>query len=211
MCVLFSREDCQETCDPPGNSAAPSGKQELPAELQCRDKETCATHSHKQDENPAGEFAPSSTNLDLQSEDRDLDHRSSERKPRMITKLRADNKSPTLRGVFGEEPVPLEALQHSVECPDQACPENTKSQEDFKPYACPTCGKGFDKPNLLSKHKVIHREDKPYKCQEFGQEKHPMVRALPSSSWQGMLHHRELWNMDWKRLLGGDGFKTAWL
>ncbi|XP_063263038.1 zinc finger protein 595-like [Prinia subflava] len=59
--------------------------------------------------------------------------------------------------------------QGSGECPDQACPGNPKSQEDdFKPYACPTCGKGFDKPNLLSKHKVIHREDKPYKCQECG-------------------------------------------
>lgn len=59
--------------------------------------------------------------------------------------------------------------QHSAECPDQACPGKAKSQEDdFKPYACPTCGKGFDKPNLLSKHKVIHREDKPYKCQECG-------------------------------------------
>uniref|UniRef100_A0A8D2MMM4 C2H2-type domain-containing protein n=1 Tax=Zonotrichia albicollis TaxID=44394 RepID=A0A8D2MMM4_ZONAL len=59
--------------------------------------------------------------------------------------------------------------QHNAECPDQACPANPKSQEDdFKPYACPTCGKGFDKPNLLSKHKVIHREDKPYKCQECG-------------------------------------------
>nr|XP_004174246.4 zinc finger protein 648 [Taeniopygia guttata]XP_012430847.4 zinc finger protein 648 [Taeniopygia guttata]XP_030135498.3 zinc finger protein 648 [Taeniopygia guttata]XP_030135500.3 zinc finger protein 648 [Taeniopygia guttata]XP_041573781.1 zinc finger protein 648 [Taeniopygia guttata]XP_041573782.1 zinc finger protein 648 [Taeniopygia guttata] len=59
--------------------------------------------------------------------------------------------------------------QHNAECPDQACPANPKSQEDdLKPYGCPTCGKGFDKPNLLSKHKVIHREDKPYKCQECG-------------------------------------------
>ncbi|XP_005049878.1 PREDICTED: zinc finger protein 648 [Ficedula albicollis] len=59
--------------------------------------------------------------------------------------------------------------QRSAERPDQPCPADPKSQEDdFKPYACPTCGKGFDKPNLLSKHKVIHREDKPYKCQECG-------------------------------------------
>uniref|UniRef100_A0A8C7EH31 C2H2-type domain-containing protein n=1 Tax=Nothoprocta perdicaria TaxID=30464 RepID=A0A8C7EH31_NOTPE len=47
--------------------------------------------------------------------------------------------------------------------------QNPKSEEeDYKPYACPTCGKGFDKPNLLSKHKVIHRQDKPFKCQECG-------------------------------------------
>ncbi|XP_056353997.1 zinc finger protein 648 [Oenanthe melanoleuca] len=59
--------------------------------------------------------------------------------------------------------------QHGAECPDQPCPANPNAREDdFKPYACPTCGKGFDKPNLLSKHKVIHREDKPYKCQECG-------------------------------------------
>lgn len=60
--------------------------------------------------------------------------------------------------------------QHAVDYADQPCAENQKSEEDDynKPYACPTCGKGFDKPNLLSKHKVIHREDKPYKCQECG-------------------------------------------
>ncbi|KAM8805867.1 uncharacterized protein ACNFOS_005312 [Eudromia elegans] len=59
--------------------------------------------------------------------------------------------------------------QHCVEYTDQPCAENPKSEEeDFKAYACPTCGKGFDKPNLLSKHKVIHRQDKPYKCQECG-------------------------------------------
>ncbi|KAM6079349.1 LOW QUALITY PROTEIN: uncharacterized protein LJ206_009029 [Theristicus caerulescens] len=59
--------------------------------------------------------------------------------------------------------------QHTVEYTDQPCAENQKSEEDdYKPYACPTCGKGFDKPNLLSKHKVIHRQDKPYKCQECG-------------------------------------------
>uniref|UniRef100_A0A8C3HQS3 Uncharacterized protein n=1 Tax=Chrysemys picta bellii TaxID=8478 RepID=A0A8C3HQS3_CHRPI len=40
--------------------------------------------------------------------------------------------------------------------------------EQSKPYICPTCGKGFHKPNLLSKHKVIHRQDKPYQCQECG-------------------------------------------
>ncbi|XP_010157818.1 PREDICTED: zinc finger protein 436-like, partial [Eurypyga helias] len=59
--------------------------------------------------------------------------------------------------------------QHAVEYTDQPCAENQKAEEDdCKPYACPTCGKGFEKPNLLSKHKVIHRQDKPYKCQECG-------------------------------------------
>uniref|UniRef100_A0A670XZU0 C2H2-type domain-containing protein n=1 Tax=Pseudonaja textilis TaxID=8673 RepID=A0A670XZU0_PSETE len=30
------------------------------------------------------------------------------------------------------------------------------------------CHKVFRKPNLLSKHKVIHRQEKPYKCKECG-------------------------------------------
>nr|XP_033772672.1 zinc finger protein 648 [Geotrypetes seraphini]XP_033772674.1 zinc finger protein 648 [Geotrypetes seraphini]XP_033772675.1 zinc finger protein 648 [Geotrypetes seraphini] len=41
-------------------------------------------------------------------------------------------------------------------------------EEELKPYICTTCGKGFRKPNLLYKHKVIHRKDKPYKCLECG-------------------------------------------
>ncbi|XP_017592951.1 PREDICTED: zinc finger protein 226 [Corvus brachyrhynchos] len=277
-CSLQKEVDMNYLCSPTGSSAGPAGKQELTAELQCGDKETCDTYSQKQGESPAGEFAPSSTNFHLQSEDKDLDHCSSERprKPWMIAKLCEDNKSTALGDVFGEdlEPVPEEALpyrckkcgssfhsvselqehrrahllensyhcpicakafsraanlrmhklihsserphkcpecdkgfirtadvwrhlrnvhkiersmvilgngvarnpwsvvhrsQHNAEYPDQPCPENPKSQEDnFKPYTCPTCGKGFDKPNLLSKHKVIHREDKPYKCQECG-------------------------------------------
>uniref|UniRef100_A0A8U7LZB8 Uncharacterized protein n=1 Tax=Corvus moneduloides TaxID=1196302 RepID=A0A8U7LZB8_CORMO len=112
-------------------------------------EQTCDTYSQKQGESPAREFAPSSTNFHLQSEDKDLDHCSSERprKPWMIAKLCEDNKSTALGDVFGEDLEP---------------------EDNFKPYTCPTCGKGFDKPNLLSKHKVIHREDKPYKCQECG-------------------------------------------
>ncbi|XP_005528798.1 PREDICTED: zinc finger protein 648 [Pseudopodoces humilis] len=275
-CNLQKEVDMNYSYSPPGNSAGPAAKQELPADLRCGDKETCGTYCQERGESPAGEF--SSTSLHLQSEDEDLDHCSSEhpRKPRTITKLREDSGSAALGDVFGEqlEPVPEEALpyrckkcgssfcgvrelqehrrahlpensyrcpicakaftraanlrmhklihssqrphkcpecdkgfirtadvwrhlrnvhkiersmvilangmarnpwsvvhrgQHDAECPDQACSGNPKSREDdFKPYACPTCGKGFDKPNLLSKHKVIHREDKPYKCQECG-------------------------------------------
>ncbi|XP_068055466.1 zinc finger protein 648 [Anomalospiza imberbis] len=271
--------DMNYSCSPPGNSAGPAGKKELPADLRCGDKETCDTSCQKQGESPAGQFAPSGTSFHLQREDEDLDHCSSERprKARTMTKLREDDGSTALGDAFGEdvEPVPEEALpyrckkcgssfrgvselqehrrahplensyrcpicskafsraanlrmhklihsserphkcpecdkgfirtadvwrhlrnmhkiersmvilasgmarnpwsvvhhsqQHNAECPDQACPANPKAQEDdLKPYACPTCGKGFDKPNLLSKHKVIHREDKPYKCQECG-------------------------------------------
>ncbi|XP_043347446.1 zinc finger and SCAN domain-containing protein 22-like isoform X2 [Dermochelys coriacea] len=51
----------------------------------------------------------------------------------------------------------------------QQCSDDQKpGGEQPKPYVCPTCGKGFHKPNLLSKHKVIHRQDKPYQCQECG-------------------------------------------
>ncbi|KFP75377.1 hypothetical protein N310_09423, partial [Acanthisitta chloris] len=51
--------NCSQTCSPPCNSAGPSGKQELPAELQCEDKETCENCYQKQGESPTGVFAPS--------------------------------------------------------------------------------------------------------------------------------------------------------
>ncbi|XP_062437709.1 zinc finger protein 583-like [Rhea pennata] len=50
----------------------------------------------------------------------------------------------------------------------QHCSGDQVPGEECKPYICPTCGKGFHKPNLLSKHKVIHRQDKPYECHECG-------------------------------------------
>ncbi|XP_068273013.1 zinc finger protein 648 isoform X4 [Nyctibius grandis] len=227
-----------QTCSPPHNSAGPSGKQELPAELQCEDKETYETYYQKRGESTAGVFVPSSTNFDLQGEDKDLELCSSERskKPRrrgtselqehkrthLVENLyrcpvcakeffRAANlrmhklihssdrphKCPEcdkgfirtadvwrhLRNVHkiersmvilgnGMARNPWSIVhrsQQTVEYTDQPCAENQKSEEgDYKPYACPTCGKGFDKPNLLSKHKVTHREGKPYKCQECG-------------------------------------------
>uniref|UniRef100_A0A8C3NW91 C2H2-type domain-containing protein n=1 Tax=Cyanoderma ruficeps TaxID=181631 RepID=A0A8C3NW91_9PASS len=149
-CSLQKEVDMNYSCSPPGNSAGPAGKQELPAELQCGDKETCDTYCQEQGESPAGELAPSGTSFHPQSEDEDLDHCSSERprKPRTITKPRGDNGGDALGDVFGEDlaPAPEEAL----------------------PYRCKKCGCSFRGPNLLSKHKVIHREDKPYKCQECG-------------------------------------------
>ncbi|XP_009319002.1 PREDICTED: zinc finger protein 737-like [Pygoscelis adeliae] len=265
-----------QTCSPRCNSAGPSGKQELPAELQCEDKETCETYYQKRGESTPGVFVPSSTNFDLQCEDKYLEHCSSERSKKPRRRLCDDNENTVLADVFDEdlESVSEEALpyrckkcgssfqgmselqehkrthlvensyrcpvcakeffraanlrmhklihssdrphkcpecdkgfirtadvwrhlrnvhkiersmvilgngmarnpwsivhrnQHTAEYADQPCAENQKSEEDdYKPYACPTCGKGFDKPNLLSKHKVIHRQDKPYKCQECG-------------------------------------------
>ncbi|KFQ94969.1 hypothetical protein Y956_03417, partial [Nipponia nippon] len=47
-----------QTCSP-RNSAGPSGKQELPAELQREDKETCETYYQKRGESTAGVFVPS--------------------------------------------------------------------------------------------------------------------------------------------------------
>ncbi|XP_026558995.1 zinc finger protein 92-like [Pseudonaja textilis] len=41
-------------------------------------------------------------------------------------------------------------------------------KESSKSCICPVCHKVFRKPNLLSKHKVIHRQEKPYKCKECG-------------------------------------------
>ncbi|XP_051480675.1 zinc finger protein 648 [Apus apus] len=258
-----------QRCNPPCNSAGPSGKQELPAGLQREDKETCETKNR-------GESAavPSSTNFHLQCEGEGLEHCSSEgsRKPRR--RLRDGNENTV--HVFDEdlEPISREPLPHQckkcgssfqevselqkherthlvensyrcptcskeffraanlrmhklihssdrphkcpecdkgfirtadvwrhlrnvhkiersmvilgngvarnpwsvvrraqrpVEHPDQPCVEDQKPEEDdCKPHACPTCGKSFEKPNLLSKHKVVHRRGKPYKCEECG-------------------------------------------
>ncbi|XP_036614027.1 zinc finger protein 23-like [Trichosurus vulpecula] len=53
--------------------------------------------------------------------------------------------------------------------PDNQSPDDRKPEgEELRPYVCQICGKGFRKPNLLSKHKVIHRQEKPYICQECG-------------------------------------------
>lgn len=265
-----------ETSNPCCNSAGLPGKQELPAELQSEDKESYETCYQKRGESTAGIFVPSSTNLDLQCEDKDTGRCSSERSKKPRRRARGDNENAILGAVFEEdvEPISGEALpyrckkcgasfqgmselqehkqthlvensyrcpvcakeffraanlrmhklihssdrphkcpecdkgfirtadvwrhlrnvhkiersmvilgngmarnpwsivhrnQQTVEYTDQPCAENHKAEEeDCKPYACPTCGKGFDKPNLLSKHKVIHRQEKPYKCQECG-------------------------------------------
>ncbi|XP_069718189.1 zinc finger protein 501-like [Phaenicophaeus curvirostris] len=247
-------------------------KKELSAELQCEDKETYETYHQERDESTARVFVPSNTDSDLQHEDKDLEHHSSEQSKKPRRRLHGDNENTVLADVFDEDP--REALayqckrcgcsfqgmselqehqrahlvensyrcpicakeffraanlrmhklihssdrphkcpecdkgfirtadvwrhlrnvhkiersmvilgkgmarnpwsvvhrnQHTVEYTDQPCAENRRSEEDdCKPYACPTCGKGFDKPNLLSKHKVIHRQDKPYQCQECG-------------------------------------------
>ncbi|XP_031451481.1 zinc finger protein 648 isoform X1 [Phasianus colchicus] len=263
-----------QTLSPCRNTAGPSDKQELSTELQHEDKEIYQTYYQKQGESTAGIFVPSSTNLDLQCEDKTSQRGSSEHSRRSRRRARGDNENALLDGVFAAEPAPGKALsyqckkcgasfqgtselqqhkrthlvensyrcpvcakeffraanlrmhklihnsdrphkcpecdkgfirtadvwrhlrnvhkiersmvilgngmarnpwsivhrnQHTVEYTDQPCADNHKAEEeDCKPYACPTCGKGFDKPNLLSKHKVIHRQEKPYKCQECG-------------------------------------------
>lgn len=263
-----------QTRSPRRNAAGPSDKQELPTESQCEDKEIYQTYYQKQGESTAGIFVPSSTNLDLQCEDKTLQRGSSEHCKRSRRRARGDNENALLDGAFDAEPASGKALsyrckkcgasfqgtselqqhkrthlvensyrcpvcakeffraanlrmhklihnsdrphkcpecdkgfirtadvwrhlrnvhkiersmvilgngmarnpwsivhrnQHTVEYTDQPCADNHKAEEeDCKPYACPTCGKGFDKPNLLSKHKVIHRQEKPYKCQECG-------------------------------------------
>uniref|UniRef100_A0A8B9SZ36 C2H2-type domain-containing protein n=1 Tax=Anas platyrhynchos TaxID=8839 RepID=A0A8B9SZ36_ANAPL len=150
------------------NSAGLPGKQELPAELQSEDKESYETCYQKRGESTAGVFVPSSTNLDLQCEDKDAGRCSSERHLRNVHKI--ERSMVILGNGMARNPWSIvHRNQQTVEYTDQPCAENHKAEEeDCKPYACPTCGKGFDKPNLLSKHKVIHRQEKPYKCQECG-------------------------------------------
>ncbi|XP_027724424.1 zinc finger protein 92-like [Vombatus ursinus] len=58
--------------------------------------------------------------------------------------------------------------EHDADPDNQSSDDQKPGEEDLRPYVCQTCGKGFRKPNLLSKHKVIHRQEKPYICQECG-------------------------------------------
>ncbi|KFQ25314.1 hypothetical protein N332_06003, partial [Mesitornis unicolor] len=48
-----------QSCSPRCSSAGPSGKQELPAGLQCEDKETYETYYQKRGASTAGVFVPS--------------------------------------------------------------------------------------------------------------------------------------------------------
>ncbi|XP_074859516.1 uncharacterized protein LOC142018004 [Carettochelys insculpta] len=254
--------------------AGPSGREELPVELQCEDDETYETYYQMRGETTAGVFVTSYTNFDLQCEDEDLELCSSKVPQGGLSE---DEKNIILIDAFGEEdltPISGRTLpsrckkcgatfqdlgelqehkqihlrEHSYHCPicgkeffraanlrmhklihssdrphkcpqcdkgfirtadvwrhlrnvhkiersqvalgnglvrnrgstvhqsrhghgdaDQQCSENQKTaEEESKPYICPVCGKGFCKPNLLSRHKVIHRQDKPHKCQECG-------------------------------------------
>ncbi|XP_074859518.1 uncharacterized protein LOC142018005 [Carettochelys insculpta] len=266
--------DYSQPFSPGCSPAGPSGRQELPVELQCEDEETYETYYHMRGETKAGIFVTSNTNFDLQCEDEDLELSSSEEPQGDLSE---NDKNVILIDAFGEEdlkPISGKALpyrckkcgatfqdlgelqehkqihlrEHSYQCPmcgkeffraanlrmhklihssdrphkcpqcdkgfirtadvwrhlrnvhkiersqvalgnglvrnpwstvhqnkkgsgdtDQRGSENRKpSEEESKPYICPVCGKGFCKPNLLSKHKVIHRQDRPYQCQECG-------------------------------------------
>ncbi|XP_068930473.1 zinc finger protein 501-like [Petaurus breviceps papuanus] len=58
--------------------------------------------------------------------------------------------------------------EHEADPDKQISNDQKPGGEELRLYVCQTCGKGFRKPNLLSKHKIIHRQEKPYICQECG-------------------------------------------
>ncbi|KAJ7426992.1 hypothetical protein BTVI_01874 [Pitangus sulphuratus] len=119
----------------------PPGKQELPAELRCEDKDHCESYYQKEGEGPAGVFVPSSVNLDF--EGKDLDHSSSDcsRKPR--GRVRSGNENTILGDVSAEdlEPVSEEAL----------------------PYRC-KCGSSFQSSCELQEHKQTHLVENSFHC-----------------------------------------------
>uniref|UniRef100_A0A674J514 C2H2-type domain-containing protein n=1 Tax=Terrapene triunguis TaxID=2587831 RepID=A0A674J514_9SAUR len=174
--------DYSQPCSPGCSPAGPSGRQELPVELQCEDEETYETYYQKRGETTAGVFVTSNTNFDLQCENEDLEFYSSEE---LQGGLSEDDEKIILVDAFDEEdlePITGEALSYRCKKCGASFHDLGELQEHNQihltenSYQCPIlCGKGFRKPNLLSRHKVIHRQDKPHKCQECG--KHQQIHS----------------------------------
>lgn len=168
ICSLQKEVDMNYSCSPAGNSTGPTGKQEL----RCGDKETRDTFCQEQGEGPA----EANTNFHLQSENKDLDHCSSElpRKPRTMTKLHEDKESASLGDVFGEElePGPEEALPYRCKKCGSSFHSMRELQEHRRAhllensYHCPICAKTFSRAANLRMHKLIHSSERPHKCPE---------------------------------------------
>uniref|UniRef100_A0A8C0EP04 C2H2-type domain-containing protein n=1 Tax=Bubo bubo TaxID=30461 RepID=A0A8C0EP04_BUBBB len=163
-----------QTCSPRCNSAGPSGKQEIPAELQREDKETYEPYYQKRGESTAGVAVPSSTNFDLQCEDKGLEHCSSEQSKKPWRRLCDDNENTVLADVFDEElePVSEEALPYRCKKCGSSFQDMSELQEHKRThlvensYRCPVCAKEFFRAANLRMHKLIHSSDRPHKCPE---------------------------------------------
>ncbi|PKU45596.1 hypothetical protein llap_4081 [Limosa lapponica baueri] len=163
-----------QICSPRCNSAGPSSKQELPAELQCEDEETYETCYQKRGESTAGVFVPSSTNFDLQCEGKDLEHCSSEQSKKPQRRLHDDNVNTVLADVFDEDPEPVseEALPYQCKKCGSSFQGMSELQEHKRThlvensYRCPVCAKEFFRAANLRMHKLIHSSDRPHKCPE---------------------------------------------
>ncbi|KAK2539863.1 Znf648 [Columba guinea] len=163
-----------QTCSPWCNSAGPSGKQELPAEFHWEDKETAEIYYQKQGESTAGIFPPTSTNFDLQREDKNLQRCSSEQPKKPRRRPRDDNENTVLAAVFGEdrEPISGEALSYRCKKCSSSFQGISELQEHKRThlvensYRCPICAKEFFRAANLRMHKLIHSSDRPHKCPE---------------------------------------------
>uniref|UniRef100_A0A663LTJ5 C2H2-type domain-containing protein n=1 Tax=Athene cunicularia TaxID=194338 RepID=A0A663LTJ5_ATHCN len=163
-----------QMCSPRCSSAGPSGKQELPAELQREDKETYEPYYQKRGESTAGVAVPSGTNFDLQREDTGLEHCSSEQSKKPWRRLCGDNENTILADVFDEElePISEEPLLYrckkcgsSFECMSEL-QEHRRTHLVENSYRCPVCAKEFFRAANLRMHKLIHSSDRPHKCPE---------------------------------------------
>uniref|UniRef100_A0A8C4WH02 C2H2-type domain-containing protein n=1 Tax=Gopherus evgoodei TaxID=1825980 RepID=A0A8C4WH02_9SAUR len=164
--------DYSQPCSPGCSPAGPSGRQELPVELQCEDKETYETYYQKQGETTAGVFVTSNTNFDLQCEDEDLEFCSSEEPQGGLSE---DDEKIILVDAFDEEdlePITGEALPYRCKKCDASFQDLGELKEHNQihltenSYQCPICSKEFFRAANLRMHKLIHSSDRPHKCPE---------------------------------------------
>ncbi|XP_051854789.1 zinc finger protein 836-like [Antechinus flavipes] len=193
------------------NSAGPSGKQELPVELQCEDGEIYEACNQKWREATTGISVNSSTNFDLQCEGEDLELSFSDSPEEAQGTLSEDDENVVRIDTFNEdfEPVSREAFPYRCRKCGTSFQDLARLQEHREihiaehPYRCPVCGKEFFCAANLRMHKLIHSSDRPHKCPECDKG---FIRT--ADVWQ---HLRNVHKIEHAKVaLGNDTMKIPW-